>query len=627
VEIKGSFLIDPQPIGTTAKYLGVCLEVLEDADRTNLWDWLADSGANMVRLLHPDKDVRLKPAAPEDYLGIESKGDFETFRAHLLADPEANVPWQRYRFDQRLPWVGVPDDGVRRITACGVAPIVPMAYTPSYYSRPLLKSYGNHIPAPDEAIDWNAAAAAYEYYLANIYRYASRNGTTHFMMLNEPDGKDKQLVQQSGVLARLARMALDDAGAKLSDRRVAAGLRLSGPACHFAWEDYWPYVEQYCDFVDFHFYDPDPDMFRRQAARMAIRARSGGKKLAFTEFNRIGGPVQPDQALFCLRPSLQFGALVMSMLSASQAGDAGCEMALAYQFQFPATHRSFKSLVYGDMNLVDWTGQDSALNSKSDDCYPTFEQLQIRMATPGYHVFKMLARCTPGAGDIDSYEVLAVGESANGFCHVHDSSIRHNVFKMLSPEKYYSLNGSGPDLRTLVVRTPEGLIITVLNPGLTAAKATGFNLELLPDKYATAVVRETSLLLRDRAVRQVTVSGPEIVVDLPPESLTQIIITKDDLAQVTELRLEEQTYTPGTAKKLGLLETTRLRALGKLDGHWIDLTDLNVNWASSAPELVNVYQGGLVQRVHETQSDVTINAQTLNGIGAAPIVVPPVSNR
>lgn len=621
-ENKGSFLLDPRPVGKTPKYLGVCLEVAEEADRSNLWDWLADSGAKMARVIHPDRDMRRAPATTANFKGIASQKDFETFRARLTADPERNVPWQNYLFDQKVPWLGVPDDEIRKATECGVAPIVSMAYTPQYYPRSLLKSYGDGFQAPDAALNWDAAAAAYEYYFANIYRYASRNGTTHFMMLNEPDGRNKNLVQQTGVLARMARLAMEDTRAKLADKRVAAGLRLSAPACHFAWEDYWPYVEPYCDFLDFHFYDPDPEMFKRQQSRMAIRTRPSGKKLAFTEFNRIGGPLQPDQALFSLKPSLQFAALVMSALSAGQPQDAGCEMALAYEFQFPATHRNFKSLVYGDMNLVDWTGQDNALNMKPDECHPSFEQLQIRMATPAYHVFKMLARCTPGAGERDSFEVLALGESAKGFGAVYDSSIRHNVYKMLSPEKYYSLNGSGSDLRTLAVHTPNRLFIMILNSGPTAAKRVALSLELLPEKYATAVVRETSLWRRDQAIRQTPVSGPELVIDLPAESLTQIIFTKEDLAQVSELKLEEKSFTPGTVAKLGVLETTRLRALGKLGDRWLDLTDLNIAWTSSAPELVTVYQGGLVQRLHQTTNDVTLTAKSLNGKIAASLVVP-----
>jgi len=621
-ETKGSFLVDPVPVAKTPKYLGVCLEVAEDADRSNLWDWLADSGAKMARVIHPDNDLRSPAGKLENFKHITDKAGFEAHRANLLTDPEKNLPWSHYLFDQRIQWLGVPDDEVRKATECGVEPIVSMAYSPRYYPRSLLKTFKPTLKPADEAINWDAAASAYEYYFANIHRFATRSGTTHFMMLNEPDDRDVRIVQQTGVLARMARLAMEDVRAKLSNPKVAKGLRLSAPACHFAWEGYWPYVEPYCDTVDFHFYSPDPDMFKREHARLAIRARASGKKTAVTEFNRIGGPLQPDQALFSVKPSLQFAGLVMSILSANNPQDPGCEMALAYEFQFPATHRSGKSLAYGDMNRVDWTGQDKALNGLPAEAYPTFEQFQLRMATPAYHMYRMLARCTPGAGDIDAYEVLGLGESTKGLNEVFDQVNKANNYRPLNGEKYYALGGGGPDLRTLAIRTADKLYITILNPGPAAVKRVGFNVELLGEKYATAVVRETSHWNRDKAIRQASLKGSEFVVDLPAESLTQIIFTKADLTQVTELKLEEKTFTPGTTNSLGLLETTRLRALGKLGDEWVDLSDLNVEWTSTEPALVTIYQGGLVQRLHASTKEITLTAKTLAGVAALVVTIP-----
>jgi hypothetical protein len=624
VETKGSFLVDPVPVAKTPKYLGVCLEVAEDADRSNLWDWLADSGAKMARVIHPDNDLRTPTGKLENFKQIADKAGFEAYRANILADPAKNLPWSHYLFDQRIQWLGVPDDEIRKATECGVEPIISMAYSPRYYPRSLLKTFKPSLKPADEAINWDAAASAYEYYFANIHRFATRSGTTHFMMLNEPDDRDVRIVQQTGVLARMARLAMEDVRAKLTNPQVAKGLRLSAPACHFAWESYWPYVEPYCDSVDFHFYSPDPDMFKREHSRLAIRARASGKKTAVTEFNRIGGPLQPDQALFSVKPSLQFAGLVMSILSANKPQDPGCEMALAYEFQFPATHRSGKSLAYGDMNRVDWTGQDKALNGLPAEAYPTFEQFQLRMATPAYHMYRMLARCTPGAGDIDAYEVLGLGESTKGLNEVFDQVNKANNYRPLNGEKYYALGGAGPDLRTLAVRTADKLYITILNPGPAAVKRVGFNLELLNEKYATAVVRETSHWNRDKAISQVSLKGSEFVVDLPAESLSQIIFTKADLSQVTELKLEEKTFTPGTANSLGLLETTRLRALGKLGDEWVDLSDLNVEWTSTEPALVTIYQGGLVQRLHASTKEIALTAKTLGGV-AAPVVTIPAS--
>lgn len=624
VETKGSFLVDPVPVAKTPKYLGVCLEVAEDADRSNLWDWLADSGAKMARVIHPDNDLRTPAGKLENFKQVADKAGFEAYRANILADPAKNLPWSHYLFDQRIQWLGVPDDEIRKATECGVEPIISMAYSPRYYPRSLLKTFKPSLKPADETINWDAAASAYEYYFANIHRFATRSGTTHFMMLNEPDDRDVRIVQQTGVLARMARLAMEDVRAKLTNPQVAKGLRLSAPACHFAWESYWPYVEPYCDSVDFHFYSPDPDMFKREHSRLAIRARASGKKTAVTEFNRIGGPLQPDQALFSVKPSLQFAGLVMSILSANKPQDPGCEMALAYEFQFPATHRSGKSLAYGDMNRVDWTGQDKALNGLPAEAYPTFEQFQLRMATPAYHMYRMLARCTPGAGDIDAYEVLGLGESTKGLNEVFDQINKANNYRPLNGEKYYALGGAGPDLRTLTVRTADKLYITILNPSPATVKRVGFNLELLNEKYATAVVRETSHWNRDKAISQVSLKGSEFVVDLPAESLSQIIFTKADLSQVTELKLEEKTFTPGTANSLGLLETTRLRALGKLGDEWVDLSDLNVEWTSTEPALVTIYQGGLVQRLHASTKEIALTAKTLGGV-AAPVVTIPAS--
>ena len=62
-EVRGSYLLDSKAVSQTPKYLGVCLEVADNAERSNLWDWLADSGAKMVRVVHPDKEMRLLPAS------------------------------------------------------------------------------------------------------------------------------------------------------------------------------------------------------------------------------------------------------------------------------------------------------------------------------------------------------------------------------------------------------------------------------------------------------------------------------------------------------------------------------------------------------------------------------------
>jgi hypothetical protein len=250
----------------------------------------------------------------------------------------------------------------------------------------------------DASIDWGAAASAYEYYFACIWRYATKYNVTHYMMLNEPPG-DEKTVRQVGVLARMARLALEDVRAKVPDAKTSSALCLSGPACYMNWEEFWPYVEPYVDFLDVHLYEPDPDLFARKLSRALTHARLSGRRTLLTEFNRVGGPMPPEESLFGMRPSLQVAGLLMAALQGARPGDPGLEAALLYQFQFPATHRNFKSLVYGDMNLVDWTGQDKALRKGKEAAPPAFEALQLRFATPAYHMLKMAARCVPDNRD------------------------------------------------------------------------------------------------------------------------------------------------------------------------------------------------------------------------------------
>lgn len=610
------YRIDPRPVAQTPRYLGVNVEVMQDARRANVWDWLADSGAGMVRVGHPDVSFRKPTETPVAYTALHTHEEFEAFRTRLRTDPAQNVPWTAYRFDEEIPWLGTPDHIVGKLNAIKVRPIIAMAYAPGYFARPLLTAWDGGPVQVDANIDWGAAASAYEYYFACIWRYAAQHGVTHFMMLNEPPGDEKTL-RQVGVLARMARLALDDVRAKLPDPKTAAGLCLSGPACYQNAEEFWPYVEPYVDFLDVHLYEPDRDLFARKLSRALAFARPSGRRTLMTEFNRVGGPMPPEESLFSLRPALQMAGLLMATLGAARPGDPGLEAALLYQFQFPATHRNFKSLVYGDMNLVDWTGLDQALRKGKDAPPPSFESLQLRFATPAYHMLKMAARCVPGHTDGRTfYDVYELGEANRGVGAVRDPFNRRNAYPALELNKYYANGGGGTQVRALAVGAGERLIVLAANPEPVPVKAVGFDLTPLNAHFATAVVRETSLRKRDEAVAQGPVESRRVTLDLPPESLTQVILVKDDLTRVEELKLEEVTATPGDSRALGLHETTRLRALGKLGDRWLDLTDLNVVWTSSAPDAVRVHQGGLVQRVGLQPAEVTITARALNGVEA-----------
>ena len=117
--VRGDYLVDSQAAGKTPKFLGVCVEVTDYQDRNNLWDWLADSGAGMARLIHPDKDMRLVPASESSYKGIATRGGVDAFRQRLLADPERPVPWKNSAFDRVVPWLGVADGSIRTASSAG----------------------------------------------------------------------------------------------------------------------------------------------------------------------------------------------------------------------------------------------------------------------------------------------------------------------------------------------------------------------------------------------------------------------------------------------------------------------------------------------------------------------------
>lgn len=621
---KVDYLVGPSLVGKTPRYLGTNVEVMEYSDRSNVWDWIADSGAGMVRVFHPNVSLLAQPAQESDYSSILSNTDFNTFRNHLIHDPDKNVPWTHYRFTQQIPWVGTPDIIVDKLEELHLQPILSMSYKPTDFPRPLLKELTG-APEPDDShINWDAAAAAYEYYFATIYHYSTRNQVLYYMLLNEP-GDAEKTIEQVGVLARLARLALEDVKGIIRDKQTSERMRLSGPAVYSVWEKYWPFVSRYVDFLDAHLYDPDASILKRKAQRIAMVSQLSGKRWGVSEFNRIGGRTDPEQSLFNMKPSLELAGLLMSTLSDTEVTDPDEEFALLYQFQFPAVQRNFKSLVYGDMNLVDWSGQDIPMRSRDQSMHPTFEELQLRFATPAFDIFKMFARAVPnGRTSTDTYDVLRVGEGDRENSGIHDPVDGRLAFPALEPEKYYWLEGGGFDLRVLAVRGDERLFIFALNPGPSLLKRVGFNISLLKEDYATAIVRETSLKHRDEAMLQTAPLSKDIVVDIPPESVTQIILVKDNLHAVSSLKLEEAGATPGKIVALHLFETTRLHALGKIGGQWQDLSSLNVKWSTSNADLVRVDQTGLVERLRNADDTITITAKTLDGTAVVDCTIPPV---
>ena len=151
---------------------------------------------------------------------------------------------------------------------------------------------------------------------------------------------------------------------------------------------------------------------------------------------------------------------------------------------------------------------------------------------------------------------------------------------------------------------------------MDAASSTAFIGYLLPND---------TLLRRDLYHLETQASLPDdrLTFDISHQSLTQIILTELPLDRVGSLRIDEITTTPGSVEGLELYQTTRLRAIGTVDGREIDLTDTNVVWTSSAPDIIRVYQGGLVQRIRDSAQAATIYAKTSAGEEAQPVAIPP----
>jgi hypothetical protein len=622
---SNTYFLDPRPLGKTNTYIGVVPEVLMYADSSNVIDWLADCGVGMVRVAHPDVSFRNELNFETSvYAKVGSYDDFQKFCKNMLKDPEKNIRWEDYRFNIAMPWVGNLDVTMDKLQKNNIQGLLSIAYSPNpvYCSESILKRFDGGVIPPDSLINWGSAASAYEYFFASIYRYASRNNMTNYMMLNEPSS-ELQNVQQIGVIARMARLALDDVKKALKNKQMAAALKLSAPACFANWETFLPYVAPYVDYIDTHLYDPEGSMAERKIQRILTSARLLNKKVVITEYNRVSGSMSINESLFSMNASLQLADLVMSIQSSSKTNDPTIMCSLLYQFHFPATHRNFKSLVYGDMNGVDWSMRDTYSWSRSASG-PSFDQLQLRFATPAYSMFKMLARSAPGGKSNDEcYEVYQLQEALVGPAHVHDPSLKRNIYRSLERDKFYAFEGAhrGNNLKTLTVKVGNRLHIYILNNEPSSVTRSIY-IGAMKNNYKTAVIRETSLAKRDMAIEQKTIESNSISTTLTGESLTEIILTEEDLSKVSELKIEECKVTTSSLSNLKLLETTRLKALGKYEGKWMDLTDLNVVWSTEANSGLQVYQGGLLQRMVNSSKIEIISAQTLSGKSAEPLKIP-----
>lgn len=595
-------------VGLAPRRLGVNVEIQYYADRTNLWDFLADSGAGILREFHPEKNFRLRPVTPGAWGVIRGRHDYEALRQRCVRDPaNGGILWKNYSFSHPIEWLGIPDVIIAAVRDLGVEALISLGYATRQFPRPLVKDMTFDGIPDDNQIDWEAAVSAYDYYFAMIYHYAETFGVRRFTMHNEPeylahlfhmpmapaDGgangwwdtaffpnaspKDRALFvsclsTQYGVLARIARDAADDAAKTLG---LSHGkILLCGPVSHGMIDEFMEKSHGCFDICDAHVYSILWQQFDMVFEKLRTHASREGIPMSISEFNLVSGYTPVESSFLIYNNCLQMASMLLKVAGLHRTGNPDLDFAALYHFHFPATHRNFNNLIYGDMNTVDWSGSDAAARRP-----PSFEELQLRTPTAAYHMFKMVTRAVNGAARA---RVLAVGSASK----------IHSICRFLATEK------------------EDGLYFICVNPGDEASDNVQTRIEKTGRPYHFAVVRECSKKRCDQVVRLLPLPETDkdywdLIFSFPAHSVTQVILIPVNLTRIRKIKLTEQSYTPGTAAKgLKPLETTRLRAIAESDGNSVDVTSLCTIWTSSIPSSVCVYQTGLVQRLRGTEQAV-----------------------
>ncbi len=618
---KAELRVFDRPGGTTCARLGFNVEVQEHAETANLWDYLADSGATVLREFHPEVNLRRRQVAAGTWGTVTDQAGFERVRRRIAANPRQEIDWDSYRFSDLVPWLGVPDAIIAQVNRLEIEALVPLGYAPAMYPRPLVRNLAAPAPVPDADIDWEAACSAYEYCFALTYHFANNFGVRRFMLINEPEWRSGSfalppevaalgdgwfkaffldyshedlrirffhaLAVQLGVIARLARMALDDVAGALGLPRLA----LLGPAAS-NWEVYWPYVADHVDVADYHHYTSEPQALRARFTALAQVA--GNRPLGLGEVGRIAGEMEIGESYLVHDNAMAFAGLMMELMRLGGGDLPRLAYACIYLFSFPCTHRNYKALVYGDMNLVDWTGCDLRLHN-SPDHHPSREELELRFPTAAYFVFRMLAR-TADAQRLEAPLIL------------RDSARAPLVHKVLDH---------------LVVRRGDSILITILNRGAEVIDPIRLDLGALPRHGRHAVIRRTGMDAADEVADACTVTDGGLMIEVPPRSLVQVILHDRDPAGIVSSRLSALPSVSGRLEALGLWQTVRLRCLATDRHGEHDRTDLDVIWRSSAPRTVRVGSGGLVQRLRHTDRTVRLQAALPDGRILGEIAVPP----
>jgi hypothetical protein len=611
----------PRVQARTPHRLGLNVELQENAAATNLWDWIADSQAACLREFHPEVELRCRPFTVADATGIADRAGFDAWRHRLLADPDARLPWDRYAFTRPVPWLGIPDEFLAKVAELGLPALLSLGYAPKQFARPLVIDVASTADPDDAGIDWGAAASAYEYYLAEIWHYAVRHPVQarHFMMLNEPCnrwgwwylpeefaavGSDwwttlswnddlpagqralgeryfTLVAIQHAVLCRLARQALDDVTAVLAARGRQVQLRLSGPT-DVIWEQFWSRSGRQLDACDWHHYHPDPATFRLGYRAVEAAAASLGKQTMISEFGRLSGGTPITEMLFGMPQSLEVADLLMEVLALADPHGPGLGDATFYLLSFPATHRNYKQLVYGSMDTLDWSGRDRPMWGRGEAWRPTGEEQQLRWPTPAYHIFRMLARACQGG----PHAVLDAGWLNPTSAAPHDIPA---------------------GLRVQVVDQGARVVVNLLNRSAAACPGLRLDPAALGRACACRLVRAVTLEHADRLLELLPGDGA-VTLDVPAQSLVQVVFDSVAWHRAGALRLEERTHGPGDSAALGLWQTTRLHAIATIDGVEIDASTWAVQWDSAQDQLVRAGQGGLIQRLRAVGEPVVITA-------------------
>ncbi len=604
--------INSQPIARIPSYFGVNIETFTHQDSGNLWDWIHHSGSTALRILHPEVHLR-HPEAPMERIEIfKEESDFSGLRRSCVTEPDSTLDWTHYRFTDSIPWLGVPDEIVDRCVKEQILPILSIGYLPHHYPTPLLENEAYEHSRPWTFIHWPAAASAYEYHFAFFYRYLQK-GVRWFSLHNEPDMYTKSfhlppdldakrdeyfhtssfqkggplfdrffevIGQQIGTVARIARLALEDAKTALHfPEEEAEDIRLLGGVSPFA-DILAPYILPHVDILDQHTYGEDPDEFTRKADRVLHAASRVEKRASFTEFGLKGGSTLPEEFLFSMSRSLQLAAVFMRVLQSGQSHPNPLELLTFYLLAGPSTHRNYKHLLYGDLNLLDWSGMDHPLWEKDPMWHPSAEELELRHATPAFDVFRMFARL------VDPTSPSAV-LTADFVLPRHEKALGLSAF---------------------TVRKQDRVTITFLNP-LAEERVVIIDTSDFDQELCYGFTRVCSRSLRDWCTDHRRIMQQQYSVTLPAESVTQVCLTSTDYSALESITLHECGCTAGHSDRLALHQTTRLKVVGSLNEKDVDLTNDLVNFTSAHPDRVCVRQGGLVQRIRGDQMPVTITAE------------------